>query len=215
MNLLRASSRASASQCRRTGPCRLHLGDQRRRAFFVPWRKMKRHDRLGSDAAGDLAGLACRQVILARPMLRVLVQENAFDEKQVNVGEQSRKRLQVRLGVAEVRNVANALPGNDVQDHVTQFTDLSGYGVLAMSVPPLHQNWRLAPRTGQNRLFQLAQPRPRRQPERHDAVLPHIDDASSSPEAIRNVTMNRRSAPGSHRAWSSHIHLEERLYSAA
>jgi hypothetical protein len=55
-------------------------------------------------------------VILARPMLRVLVQENAFDEKQVNVGQQLRKRLQVRVRVAEVRNIANALPGNDVEE---------------------------------------------------------------------------------------------------
>ena len=61
---------------------------------------MERHDRLGADAARDLAGLARRQVILARPMLRVLVQENAFDEKQVNVGQQLRKRPQIRLRVA-------------------------------------------------------------------------------------------------------------------
>src|SRR5208282_4984791 len=87
-NAVRVYSQASASKRRCTGPCRLHLGDQRRRAFFVTRRKVERHDCLCPDEARDLAGLARCQMILALGMLRVLVQEDAFDEKQVHPGEQ-------------------------------------------------------------------------------------------------------------------------------
>jgi hypothetical protein len=79
---------------------------------------VERHDRLGSDATRNFARLPRRQVILARRMLHVFVQENAFDEKHVHPGEQLRKRLHVRLRVAKVRNVANALAGNHVEDQL-------------------------------------------------------------------------------------------------
>ena len=95
-------SRSYARQRRRTGPCGVHFSDQRRRAFFVTWRKVERHDGLGPDPARDLTGLVRRQMILARRMLPVLVQEHAFDEQQVHAGQQLRQRLYVRLGVAEV-----------------------------------------------------------------------------------------------------------------
>ena len=58
---------------------------------------------------------------------------------------------------------------------MAQFADLSGHGVLAVPVAPLHLNRRFARRTCQNRMFQFAQPRARRQSESREAILPNLD----------------------------------------
>ena len=49
---------------------------------------MEGPDRLGAHGARDVAGLPRREVILARPMLGVLVQEDALDKQQIYIGEQ-------------------------------------------------------------------------------------------------------------------------------
>jgi hypothetical protein len=43
-----------------------------------------------------------------------------------------------------------------------------------MAIAPSHLDRRLVRRARQDRLFQLSQPRPRRQPERFEAVLSHL-----------------------------------------
>ena len=102
---------------------------------------MKRHDRLGAQPARDRAGLVRGQVILARRMLGILGQENAFDEHPVHAGEQLQQRLQVRLGVAKVSDVADALPGNDLEHEVTQLADRPGHGVRPGPVAPLRTSF--------------------------------------------------------------------------
>src|SRR6266496_5931029 len=77
---------------RGAGPCGAHFGDQLRRALLIAGRKVERHDGLRADPARDLARVARRQVILARRMVRVLVEKYAFDEKQVHARQQPEDR---------------------------------------------------------------------------------------------------------------------------
>ena len=58
---------------------------------------------------------------------------------------------------------------------MTQVADLSRHRVLALPIAPLHIDERRVRRAGENRMFELSQPRTGGKSQRGEAVLCHVD----------------------------------------
>jgi len=81
---------------------------------------MERLDQLRARGPCDPARLTRREIVLARTVLGVFVEEDAFDEQHVHVGKEIRQRTHVGVRVAEVRRIAYPLTGNDIDDQMAQ-----------------------------------------------------------------------------------------------
>ena len=84
---------------------------------------MERHDGPRADASRDPARLTRGQMVLARRVLHVFVEEHALDVKQIDASEQLLERGDIRFGVTKIGDVADAPAGNDVEDQLLQLAD--------------------------------------------------------------------------------------------
>ena len=103
-----------------------------------------------------MPGLRCRQMVLACAVLGILVEEYAFDEEHIHVWEQLRKRFHVRVRIAEIGHVPNALAGSDVEDQMAEVVDRLGHRMFSIAVAPLNVDWGRAGRISQYGVLQLA-----------------------------------------------------------